>query len=674
MEQVLRCALMRGAFAVACALAFAALPAHAALTVTTGLSVPAGREFTLEASMDGETGQPSFQWRQVKGPVKLKLPSRGQGRAITLSSRWPGEYVFECTASVGDGNKQSAETRVLVTPAVVVPTAVISGELVRKAGAGQWVFLSGEESHDPAGRRLQYKWLQVSGPVAKVREGTYQSSVLEFLPDAAGRYVFALQVEAGRERSEAAVAIVEVPVRADGTPDHAPVIAVEYPENAARGQSIVLDGSATQDPDGDATTVSWLLVDGPSQKGYKAEGKSIEFVPEANGLYRFRVEAKSGELTASKEIAVRVTEGAAGRTQSVAPAQPLPGTPAGLSVAFRTESLDEVLAYLGGTLGIAVRIDPRWMTPAEYSRLLVDLKLDNVSEEMLLTALARILGGRYHPEGARAYWLERGYSFIGKEAREPLSVPAPGAAEADALAAFIEETVKPAILFGGGNIAPSPDGRSVIGLLPASATARVNRVLSLVSAPTARGAAGAPEPVCAALTRPVRIKAEKAFLRDVIWDVARQAEVSIGYRASELPDAGLGSYTLDEGPMTLAAALKRIMALAGLAGYRVDAPNVLWLYAEDPGPPGPSLWDASREAAFDVSGLLKKKDLTGSLIAHLVKKRVAPRTWFDPATAAVFLPAKHRLIVVNHPLVIGMVAKFLAELEKSGHAYLGPEE
>jgi len=635
--------------------------------VTGKLSVPAGREFTLEASVAGDSTDVSYSWKETKGSVKLRLPAQGLGKTLKLTADWPGKYVFTCTAVFPDGARETASTEVLVTRAVTVPTAVISGELVRKAGAGQWVFISGEESSDPAGRKLVYKWSQVSGPTAKVREGTYEKPVLEFLPDAPGRYVFALQIEAGRERSEAAVVIVEVPSRQDGTPDHPAVLSVDYPENAARGRTFLMDASKTIDPDGDKVTFSWELVDAPAQKGFTASGPSVEFVPMESGMYRFVMKAESAGLVASKEIAVRVTGALVATVQ--------PKQEKGLSVSFKTEGLDDVLLNLARSFGITVRIDPRWINPVDYPSMLVDLNLNDVSEELLMTAIARIVGGRYHLEGSHAYWIERGYSFLGEEKKEPISVPVAGKDSAEDMSRFLEETIKPAVLSGGGKLGNSNDGRSVAGMLPASAVGRLERILAMAAAPVIKsGFAGAKEPVLMAFSKTVSIKGDKQFVRDIIWDVARQAGVNIGFRPADLPEAGLKSVTINEGPLQFDAALKRILELTGLKSYRIDGPNTIWLYAEDPGLAGPNLWDASHEAAFDVSSLVRKNGVTGSLIEHLIKKRVAAATWLDPATALVYLPAKERLIVVNHPYVIGLVESFLSDLDRTSSRYFSLEE
>jgi hypothetical protein len=637
------------------------------LTVTGNISVPAGREFVLDASADGGDDGVTFSWKETKGPVKLRLPNQGLGKTLKLTANWVGKYVFTCTAVFPGGAQETATTKVLVTRAVTVPSAVISGELVRKAGAGQWVFLSGEESSDPAGRKLIYKWSQVSGPTAKVREGTYEKPVLEFLPDAPGRYVFALQVEAGRERSEAVVVIVEVPSRPDGSADHPAVLSVEYPENAARGRSFVMSADKTVDPDGDKVTLSWELIDAPAQKGFSASGPSIEFVPMESGMYRFIVKAESAGLVSSKEITVRVTG------SPVAAAQPRPEK--GLSVSFRTEGLDNVLVSLSRSFGIAVRIDPRWINPAGYSSMLVDLNLNDVSEELLVTAIARIVGGHYHIEGGHAYWIERGYSFLNDEKKEPISVPVSGKDETADMSRFLEETIKPAVISGGGKLGDSNDGRSVVGMLPASAVRRIEKILTIAAAPVLKsGVSAVKEPVLTAFSKTVNIKGDKLFIRDIIWDVARQADVNIGFRPADLPEAGLKAVTINEGPVQFDAALKRILALTGLKSYRIDSPNMIWLFAEDPGLAGPNLWDASQEAAFDVSNLVRKNGVTGSLIEHLIKKRVAAATWLDPATAVVYLPARERLIVVNHPYVIGLIESFLSDLDRTSSRYFSLEE
>ncbi|MBN1810182.1 MAG: hypothetical protein JW909_14045 [Planctomycetes bacterium] len=652
----------RTLFACAAAALLWQLPAGAAtLDVTSGLSVPAGHAFALEAKVTGAEGNVSYSWKQLKGSVRVRLPGRGRAASMKLKTRWPGEYVFRCTVRLESGETLTADAHVLVTSPVTVPTAVISGELIRKVGAGSPVYISGEESRDPEDRALSYSWTQVSGPVARVREKSYSGPVLEFVPESPGRYVFALQVTAGRERSEPAVVIVEVPEREGGAADRAPVISVDYPEVASVGVKFVMDASATADPDGDDVRLSWLLVDAPEDVELSSDRQSVEFTPGQAGAYRFRLTARGGELTAVRDLAVRVAPG---------PATPAaPPAAAGISVEFRTEPLDEVLLDLSRRHGITIRIDPHWIDPARHGSMFIDLKLANVSEEILVTSLARILGARYHVEGRRAYWMERGYSFIGEAPREPISIPV-SPAEADVVLSRLEETIKPAMLFGGGRLGKGTGDRSITGVLPAGAVRRLENVLRIASSPgTPPGHNALRPPVCEALGRPVLLKGDRVLLRDLIWDVAAQADMNICFRSSDLPDSGRRLVSIEEGPMTFSKALARLVEISGLASYRVDSPNTVWLYSLDPGPPGSNLWEASLEQGFDISRLVRRKGLTGSLVIHLVKNRVSPETWKDPATAIIYLPGPERLVAVNHPLVLGLVASFLEDLQNTGYRF-----
>jgi len=633
------------------------------LVLTPGLSVPSGKEFTLKAEITGTDGNVSYQWSMLRGPVRLRLPDRGRTASLVLTVKWSGEYVFRCVATAQGGVSLSGETKVLVTEQSFVPVAVISGDLVRKVGAGAVVFISGEESRDPAGRDISFNWSQVSGTTARVRKGTYESSVLEFVPESPGRYVFALQVSAGRDRSEPAIVIVEVPARKDGSADQAPVISIDYPEIATLNRAVLLDAAGTQDPDKDDVSISWKLIKGPDSVTFDASGTSVRFTPVKTGAYLFRVTAQSNGLDVSKEFSVRVT--------GDSPVEPFkPDTSANLcSVDFRTETLDDVLVSLSRKLGITIRIDPRWINPAEYSKIFVDLKYDKVSEGTLVTAVARIIGGRYRVEGRHAYWIEKNYSFLREETKETISIPASGPDEIKIMTWALEESIKPAMLFGDGKIGPGNDKRSVVGILPASAVRRVKNILSLASAPKSLPPTAIGTPVCPALMKQVSLKADELFIRDVIWDIASQAGVNIGFKPSGLPDMGRKLITIDAGSMTLADALKKIIEIAGLDSYRIDSPNVVWLYKTDPGLSGPNLWDSSAEQAFDLSQLIHKKNLTASLIEHLIKNRVEPASWNDPATAIIYLEASERLIIVNHPTVIGLVDSFLKDLADSGYRF-----
>lgn len=239
-----------------------------AMVTASATSAPVGTVITLDGS--GSTtpsgGKLSYQW---------SLPGTPDGSAAALSSTTdvsssftldvPGEYVADLV--VNDGRADSASARVTVTATNPDPVAVITpasqGVLL-----GATVTLDGSASQPPTGAAasgLHYQWALTELPddsAAALSGAT--SAKATFTADQVGVFKATLVVTHGSRTSKTAETTVTV-----NTSNSAPVAALKLPADvtytsknepilkAVRGQAIVLDGSASSDPDGDQLSYRW---------------------------------------------------------------------------------------------------------------------------------------------------------------------------------------------------------------------------------------------------------------------------------------------------------------------------------------------------------------------------------------------------------------------------------
>ncbi|UCC14786.1 MAG: PKD domain-containing protein, partial [Gammaproteobacteria bacterium] len=137
------------------------------------------------------------------------------------------------------------------------PPASTNRAPVANAGADQFanvgvrVTLSGAASTDPDGDALTYSWtisVRPTGSQATLTGPTTASP--SFTPDIGGNYTVSLSVSDGRLQDADTVAV---------TANAAPNAVAGPDQTVDAGSTVILDGRASTDPDGDAITYAWTL-------------------------------------------------------------------------------------------------------------------------------------------------------------------------------------------------------------------------------------------------------------------------------------------------------------------------------------------------------------------------------------------------------------------------------
>lgn len=201
---------------------------------------------------------------------------RVEGATVQQGIAEPGWHTvyLEVTDNEGALGRDSLRVRVNHPP---VP--VITGDLVSES---MTVTLSGADSHDPDedGRIIRYDWTFSDGRTATgptvthtFASGTSHTARLQVTDNSgtfSSRQATQVDLELNRPRQIAGVPEPEPVVVVNQEPEHtpaprparrnrAPVVNPVVPTEVAIGESVVLDASGAEDPDGNDLTLIWLV-------------------------------------------------------------------------------------------------------------------------------------------------------------------------------------------------------------------------------------------------------------------------------------------------------------------------------------------------------------------------------------------------------------------------------
>ena len=260
-----------------------------------------------EGSGDPEGNTLSYLWAWQSGPVRVDPDGKADSPiwSFTAPDR-TGDYVFRLTVSDG-ANQATATTTVHVESAVanLSPVAVAGEDQTVVAGAT--VSLDGGGSSDPdhAPQPLGYAWTWINGPVRVEPQAGDRPEIANFVaPAIPGDYLFDLAVSDG-----VASAHDTVTIRVSPPPANIAPIADPGPDHVVgQGDTVVLDGSASRDPDGgpDALRHAWRQTAGPKAALHDAASVSARFVAEQAGSYEFELSVSDGEAETSHSLHILV--------------------------------------------------------------------------------------------------------------------------------------------------------------------------------------------------------------------------------------------------------------------------------------------------------------------------------------------------------------------------------
>ncbi len=280
-------------------------------------------------SYDPDGNIVQYSWKKISGPggnlIGNLLNKIGEIAGVLL----PGTYVYELTVTDNDGESASEIIRINVT--AVQPSQ--NKAPVANAGSEQTVtlpansaILNGSQSQDPDGQIKKFEWTKQSGPNKfRISNGHQREAQVRDLVE--GTYVFRLKVTDNDNAS--AVSDVTIKVITKNNDNKSPEadagadITIKLPVS-----EVQLDGSKSNDPDGNIKKYEWTKTAGPSSFSIKNASNVRTKVQNLKaGTYSFRLTVTDNKnASASSEVKVTVEEAASnnapisnpGRDQEIA--------------------------------------------------------------------------------------------------------------------------------------------------------------------------------------------------------------------------------------------------------------------------------------------------------------------------------------------------------------------
>lgn len=219
-----------------------------------------GEVVTLDgsASSDPDGDLLTFNWTQLGGPSVSLSDPMAEKLVFTAPSVEIGGATLTFQLTVSDGEFSSAATTNVTVKNVNHPPLANAGADVTVA-EGVLVTLDGSASFDPDGDQLSFDWVQTGG--RSVSLSSASDAQPTFVAPAVGSsgetLTFTLTVSDGIDSDSDTVDVVIESV------NHAPIANAGADQTRDEGSVVMLDGSASRDPDGDRLSFSWFQLTGP---------------------------------------------------------------------------------------------------------------------------------------------------------------------------------------------------------------------------------------------------------------------------------------------------------------------------------------------------------------------------------------------------------------------------
>lgn len=260
-------------------------------SVTTFVNKPVTLQPAVTPALPEDSLEYEWKVHKKSGKGKVSFSDR-HVKTPTFVATQPGYYELQLQVTEGKYKNFDTVTVQVISspednPPVAVPTAPAT------VFVGQQVNLSGSSSHDPSNLPLSYNWQMVAAPQGSTATLTDATTVYpKFTVDLPGTYIVMLTVANDYAASEPRVVQIlakqnAMPV-ADAGPD----------QSVFPGATVILDGSASHDADGDTLTFTWSFQSCPQNNcPYLIDSYSAKpsFVAGLEGSYSLSLTVNDGK-------------------------------------------------------------------------------------------------------------------------------------------------------------------------------------------------------------------------------------------------------------------------------------------------------------------------------------------------------------------------------------------
>lgn len=245
------------------------------------------------ASYDPNGDQLSYSWAEDTGPIEVDIDQQYSAQASFVAVK-SGQYRFKL--SCFDGKVTTTDT-VNVEVNNVAPSVDAGSDITTEASQEITLHATGA---DPNADELSYHWSLIEGPEMTLPGMDSQDIVL--VPVNAGQYRFSVVCNDGLLNSTEDEVYITV-----NAMNSAPTAAAGQDRDVHLNERIVLDGSASSDPDGDELTFTWQQTSGPQVSLADAQSAQAWFDADVEGTLVFELIVSDGEVSSTPDsVSIRV--------------------------------------------------------------------------------------------------------------------------------------------------------------------------------------------------------------------------------------------------------------------------------------------------------------------------------------------------------------------------------
>jgi hypothetical protein len=262
------------------------------------------------ASSDPENDPINYQWRLISQPAgSAAVLETPMGRTASFIADQAGVYEVELQVRDNDSaTGMSATVRITAIAPVTNRPPIAHAGPDQQVEVGTSVVLDGSASSDPESDPISYQWMFISQPAdsAAVLETPTQSSTA-FVPDRLGSYQVQLQVR-DNVNAVGEPDLVQITAEIRGSANQRPVADAGADQTVRVGARVTLNGSASNDPDGNIVQYEWAFVSKPvNSRTSLADptGATSSFTADFEGSYEVQLRVyDSVEISAPDTIRI----------------------------------------------------------------------------------------------------------------------------------------------------------------------------------------------------------------------------------------------------------------------------------------------------------------------------------------------------------------------------------
>lgn len=261
------------------------------------------------ASSDANGDTLSFRWTLTSKPA-------GSVAALSNATSVRAGFVpdvvgsFLATLIVNDGKADSLPVAVAINATVklIVAKPIANAGPNQSTNEGTTVSLDGSASSAPSARPLTYRWTFASKPSVNALLVNPLTQKPTFVADTIGIYTALLTVNDGIADSIPASVVINViaPPSVTNTP---PIANAGADQNVSIGATVNLDGSGSNDPNGDGLTYAWSFASKPQASVASINSPTAakaSFVADVSGTYDLRLIVNDGKISSANADAISV--------------------------------------------------------------------------------------------------------------------------------------------------------------------------------------------------------------------------------------------------------------------------------------------------------------------------------------------------------------------------------